>query len=98
MKTWKRFGYESKDGTLYIGSEEDLIDCKEDHKLRIMKEAYYQKIVAERRMYKRVYDAAMAWQEHRSSAREPDVSRYVMLTDILQKKCEKARDSRKVKK
>jgi hypothetical protein len=52
MKTWKRFGYGIDNGTVYVGSEEDLVDCKEDHKLRIMREDDFIKM-------KRVYDAAM---------------------------------------
>lgn len=61
MKTWKRFGYESKDGTLYIGSEDDLLNCEDHQKLRIMSETDFIKLETESRMYKRVFSAAMNW-------------------------------------
>ena len=91
MKTWKRLGYESKDGTLYIGSEEDLIDlqslCKdENHKLRIMRETDFKKM-------KRVYDAAMKWDEQPN---EEGTLRDQAIQGLW-KACEKARTSRKVK-
>ena len=61
MKTWERFGFDTSDGTLYIGSAEQLEPIGVDEKLRIMREADFKKREAERRMYKRVFDAAMNW-------------------------------------
>ena len=51
MKTWKRYGYEAKDGTLYIGAEAGKI--ARVGVFRIMCESDFIKM-------QRVYDAAMA--------------------------------------
>ena len=51
MKTWKRFGYEAKDGTLYVGGE--VGRCTDNSVVRIIYESDFIKM-------KRVYDAAMA--------------------------------------
>jgi len=84
MKTWKRFGYED-DNCLYVGSAEQLEAEDDDFKLRIMMEDDFKKREAERRMYKRVYDAAMAWHNEKPN------SNSVKNVIALQKACEKAR-------
>ena len=82
MKTWKRFGYEAKDGTLYVGGE--VGRCTDNSVVRIMREDDFKKM-------KRVYDAAMAWHNEKPNSNSVDN------VIALQKSCEKARDSRKAK-
>ena len=82
MKTWKRFGYEAKDGTLYVGGE--VGRCADNSVVRIMRESDFIKM-------QRVYDAAMKWA---FTADENVTNEHCK----LMKACEKARASRKVKK
>jgi hypothetical protein len=60
MKTFIRFGYVDGDGEVYVGSD-DVYGVNDAHKLRIMCEITFKKLMAEHRMRKRIYDAAMKW-------------------------------------
>jgi len=85
MKTFLRFGYEDADGTLYVGSEDNLSYCNDDEKLRIMSEATFKKLMSDHRMRKRVYDAAMKF------TKDDQVDFSEDNYEALEKACEKAR-------